>query len=63
MLPRAVILHLLLAGTATPALRPLMPADLFQIEKLGEVAPSPDGKRLAYVHIRGSGCVPLWSTA
>jgi dipeptidyl aminopeptidase/acylaminoacyl peptidase len=43
----------LLAFGAPAALRPLAPADLFRIEKFGDMAASPDGKWLAYVQIRG----------
>jgi dipeptidyl aminopeptidase/acylaminoacyl peptidase len=41
------------AGAATASQRPLVPADLFQIEQFGEVIPSPDGKQIAFVRIRG----------
>jgi dipeptidyl aminopeptidase/acylaminoacyl peptidase len=48
-----LLLVLLLAYASTAAPRPLTPADLFQIEKFGEVVPSPDGRSAAYVRIRG----------
>jgi dipeptidyl aminopeptidase/acylaminoacyl peptidase len=50
---RIALLIFLLTDVATPALRPLVPTDLFQIEKIGEVVPSPDGRLLAYIRIRG----------
>jgi dipeptidyl aminopeptidase/acylaminoacyl peptidase len=40
------------AALAQPAPRPLVPRDLASIEALGEVVPSPDGARVAFVRVR-----------
>src|SRR5688572_5476433 len=40
------------SAIAQPAPRPLVPQDLASIEALGEVVPSPDGARVAFVRVR-----------
>ena len=48
-----IVLLFLWTHATLAALRPLAPADLFQIENFGEAVPSPDGRTIAYIRIRG----------